>query len=275
MMKRIVAVLFTALFLLPVTAWATNYTADVNCTAAYLFTEGSGTTVADSSPSANTGTFNASGHPAWSANVPSYAVSGQAAGSVKFNGTTGDLINCTTNDFVKEDQPLTFTCRFNLSSDTFASPEERDWRIFARDDALNFYIQNDVTNSRIGFEVPGASYLVCNFNSTTYLTTNVWHLVILEWAGGMGSTNVTLYFDNDNKTRYYTEEGASPTDNAGEPMILGNVHTGDAAINATMTDIAFFNRLLNETERTEIWNYGLNGAPAVTEAPTGQIIFID
>ena len=37
----------------------TNYTQDASCQAAYLFAEGTGTSVDDASPNTNTGTFKA------------------------------------------------------------------------------------------------------------------------------------------------------------------------------------------------------------------------
>ncbi len=73
------------------TAGAYNHCDDaVGC---WLFDEGSGTTVADSSPNTNTGNFVASGRPAWASisgtDAPTYADY-----MVTYNPATGDYINC-------------------------------------------------------------------------------------------------------------------------------------------------------------------------------------
>jgi len=74
--SKLTAVLLLAL-LAPNLVWAVDYTADANCQGAWLFTEGSGITVADDSQNSNTGNFVSSGHPAWAAmsgtNAPTYA----------------------------------------------------------------------------------------------------------------------------------------------------------------------------------------------------------
>ena len=62
----------------------TDYTADATCKGAWLFTEGSGTSVADASGEGNTGTFVADGRPAWSSTVPTYGEGGSPSYSADF-----------------------------------------------------------------------------------------------------------------------------------------------------------------------------------------------
>lgn len=80
MKKWLLLLIFSVLF--PTLAWA-QMKDDPNCQGAWLFTEGSGTTVADSSQNANTLTFKAAANdPSWSADVPAV----YAAGSTYYDG---------------------------------------------------------------------------------------------------------------------------------------------------------------------------------------------
>jgi len=75
MWKKVLLLNLIVLIVSP--AWAVDYTQDANCVGAWLFTEGSGQTVADSSANSNTGNFKDTGEPAWNAmagtNAPSYS----------------------------------------------------------------------------------------------------------------------------------------------------------------------------------------------------------
>ena len=83
---------------------ATDYTQDVNCQGAWLFVEGTGTTVGDVSQNTNTGNFKASGEPLWTTGGPSRAYLSNYAAYDNFD----DYIKCGSDSSLDDMAAVTF-----------------------------------------------------------------------------------------------------------------------------------------------------------------------
>lgn len=239
-----------------------DYTQDANCVGAWLFTEGSGTTVADSSPNTNTGTFTDTNKPTWDATDVPYATSGAAPNSVDFSsadhrisvGSDASLDNMTKYTFV------------TLVSEEGAGGNNNG-RVFDKNNRRIFL--GDVSNTiqaEIDYGTTNANSLSA---SNAYSNTTIFSLQV-TWDG-TGDRYARIYV-NTTEVNYGTFQagGASPDgigDDSASNYVIGNHPTVDRHLNGKVTETAIFTRILSSTERNEIYDFGLVGTGAV--AATG------
>lgn len=228
----------------------TDYTADANCQAAWLFTEGSGTTVADSSQNSNTGNFKGDGEPAWDGtdkpDVSTY--------SVDFDGTD-DYIDCGTSATLNVTGNFTIVLWFKTKEDytTKQTLLGRDGWLSGSDN-WGYLINFGEVDNKVWFRTfnNGATGLVNN----TAISTDAWR--------HLGVTHTT----NDESVIFLN--GSSDSDASSDDSIRGTVtHTFSLGSEPApswygkclQTEIAVFDRVLDSTEINEIMDYGLQGHP--------------
>jgi len=256
-MKRIIAFLLILITSTP--AFARDYTADSGCLAAWLFKEGSGTTVADSCGHGNTGTFKSSGHPTWSATVPSFHSYGTSANSASF--ASGDYINSGTGSNLNTIPKFTLVAwvyatgdggnnRGRIFDKEFAGTSPGGWQIAFDASGLH----------HLSFTVAATSSMT--FISSTALSLNAWHLVVVTWDGSLTASNSHLYQDNT-EVSYGTQTNGSGSveSDANNPLAIGNVDdfSSDRTWAGYISQAAIFNRVLTTAELTDIYNNGLTG----------------
>lgn len=123
------------------------------------------------------------------------------------------------------------------------------------DDGL-FYIGAWATGGFVQANI-GANLLYSKFDgtqiSTAFTDTTNWHLFVSNWNG----TNWTIYIDNVEKASFLK----SGSKNFGSyKTVLGAYHSAPYAWHGDLDEISIWNRSLNNTERTALWNSG-NGIP--------------
>jgi len=227
--------------------WATNYVEDANCQGAWLFKEGTGTTVDDSSANSNTGNFASSGHPAWSSDVPKT----YTPYSVDYTVASSDFINCGNNSSLN----VTGTV---LSLVTWAQKKN---------------YQNGIVISRGKGGVGGYVFeLYDDFAAMKMTKYGVIDIFILgvpndsnwhHYAGVWTSGNNNLYVDGVAQTaNTNTSNFISSTGN----FIFGVGGWSEDYFNGLQAETAMFSDTLTSTEVNDIMDNGLVGAP-----PAGKI----
>jgi hypothetical protein len=234
------------------TGWAYDYTADA--VAAFLFQEGSGTTVDDASPNSNTGTFASSGHPAWSSTVPP----GYSNYSASFDGA---------NDTISTSNPTTVVDNFSFGC----------WMSWSG-------VTNNGQGNQIAFYNGNAGSSGWGFNIYEFDG----HLYILFGGVVDKDTGIVVpvgvfkhyYFVRNNGVEILYVNGVAGSDlgmSAPNTPTAGCV-IGDATSTPSTqgfwglsTQFAIFSAVLTSTEIDDIMNNGLKPAAATY---SGQVIII-
>src|SRR3990167_6606086 len=225
---------------------ATDYTQDANCMGAWLFTEGSGTTVADASGEGNTGTFLGSGEPAWSASVPS----GYSNNSVDFDGTN-DLINCTTVAVASSN--ISFVAWVNLDGVGGSTENHRvvvsitegtasqNWNSYFAigdwDNANTLFQFTDILSTNAEVPITGWQHV-----AVTYDGSNIRYYL-------NGALDSTVAFTGSLSTSYTT-------------AYIGGRNNGvdTTYMNGLVTEVGYFTRVLSLSEIGDIMDFGLDGS---------------
>ncbi len=232
--------------LLPCSALATDYTQDANCEAAWLMTEGEGTTIADSSVNSNTGTFKASGQPAWSGSVPP---GGFAAGSVDFNRGTADFISLT-NALSTIDGKTASLVQW-MSADSYDS---FGIITFGTNTGTSVYWQigNDTTVFLMADSL--------NITSTDFDSSTWFHIA---WI----SDGTDIEFFADGVSKGSSGEAVTALSAGNKNFYIGDWIASPGSnwtYDGLLTEMALFSDALDSTEINDIMDNGLLGA-----APTG------
>jgi len=237
--------------------FATDYTQDANCQAAWLFTEGSGTTVTDDSGNGNTANFKGLGEPAWdSGDIPeSYC-----SNSVHFDKTddyidTGMMVdtrdNWTVVGWIKPD-------------DLSLSGTYQNWW-GAHLGNQRFYgglAKGSPTKYFLGV---GANWKATTQNLT--ISAGTW----FHWALVLDSGTARYYVNGiEVDTLSYTgAEQTRGTNLIGARRSNGSPYNPQYFFDGRMTEVALFDRALDSSEINEIMNSGLKGSGG--EVPSGDI----
>jgi hypothetical protein len=231
-----------------------DYTAHANCKLAYLFSEGSGTSVADASGNSATGTFNSSGHPAWSVDVPSFGTSGSAAGSVSYDtaGSLEIISDGTSNSLLPYNAAQTGVCWIKPTVDVINTG---DPRVFARG-SVYFAL---AATKKVYFNVDGST-ANARFSANNTITFGSWQHIAYTWDGTNFGANVHIYLNGVEVSYASATNGSSTTTNSGATTYIGNRSDGTRAVGGLMTEVAIFNSVLDVTDIQAIYNYGLRPA---------------
>lgn len=260
-MKKII--LIFALLLFGVGGYATDYTQDANCVVAYLFTEGSGTTVDNAEGTADKdGSFKGTAEPAWdSSDVPSFGTSGSPAYSVHFDGTD-DYIDCGTsgNWALNQDMTIVFWAKWDDAPSAgeviCATRNAWNWGSGFR---LNYYaggtrLEFDAGNETTAYYSPGS------------MTSWRHYAIVVDEDGGGTTATVSVYENGSLQTM--TDASTSDLTNAEVNMYIGQYSgaNGDP-FDGRIAEFAIFDDILTSTEIGEIYNYGLGGGATPVVRP--------
>ena len=228
----------------------TNWCNDANCQACWLFDEGSGESIADSSANSNTGTFRGSGEPAWASmagtNAPSYADY-----MVDFDGSD-DVI--TVTGLIGTPSQATIIGWGDLdSADTSGAT------LFSMGD--NFGIVLDKTNGTTGFYHKSGGWV--NAESNDDHAGTGWHS--FAYSSNPSGSSQVLYVDGVSEA--VTSDGtAFDWTGQGSNTLMGRHADGATTVdfNGTTSETAFFDRILDSNEINDIMDNGLYyAAPSV------------
>lgn len=247
--------LFLILFLIPTNSFASNNycTGSRACWPMYL---GSGTVLPDKSENGNTGVFTSSGNPSWSTTVPTYGTSGSPAYSLLFATTNRVAVTPQSN--------LNTMPAFTLIAWVYPTSDGDSnlGRIFDKSGSGNGWSLNMDGGGvhRLAFSVQfSTSQLLVQ--TSTALTLNAWTCVVLTWDGSVTATNVHIYFNNVEATYAVQTNGVgTQKDDSAQSLGLGNGASSNRTWIGRLAEMAIIGRVLNSTERTEIYNYGLGEA---------------
>jgi hypothetical protein len=222
-------------------AWATDYCASaVGC---WLFREGTGTTVEDSSPNTNTGTFASSGNPAWvSTSLPaSYVVS-----SVDFAANNSKYISCgnsSTLGFTTGDFSISYWVKVTSNSGNNV--------LFSR--GLNstdgYYVQLIGSDTGLVMNSPSVKAT----KTLDIPANNTWAHYVMVRNGATGY----IYKNGTEVASYNLREVASPSAST-RNFYMGRYDSSGFPLAGQLTEVGVFATALNSTDANAIYNLGLS-----------------
>lgn len=220
-------------------SWAVDYTQDVNCVGAWLFT-GTGTSISDSSGNSHTQNFKGAGEPVWDTdNKPP-----NTEASAEFDGDDDYIRTYPTSGFPTGNDSRTHTIWVNfenLSSKRVFCGSRSDFTM-AHDPTWGVYLE---------------SYGATQSNYT--LSTDTWYFIVFVYDG----TTVTYYVNGTSvgsDTTYDGWVGGNLADHMNtsykydEWAITQRGFPGQRS-----SDTSIFDRTITSTEINEIYDYGLKG----------------
>ncbi|MFH1046421.1 MAG: LamG-like jellyroll fold domain-containing protein, partial [Candidatus Omnitrophota bacterium] len=234
-----------------------NYTQDDTCRGAWLFTEGSGTSVADASGNSNTGNFKAVGEPAWNSTVSLPKT--YLPYCVEYD-SVDDVINCASNSTLDNIIPVSFVIWAYPDTDG----ETVKGTLFSK--AMHFFSLNSVTNANaIEYDNYYATDGLWMITDGSDYTEDTWQHLAVTWDGSGDATNVEIYVNGAKMTHSSERDasGAHSSDDA-DNFLIGN--KGDYRTwDGYLSECAVFARVLTQDEVKFIINHGIRGDAALFE----------
>jgi hypothetical protein len=235
----------------------TDFSQDVNCVACYLFQEGTGTTVDDTSSNSNTGTFKGAGEPAWDTTDVPFAVSGSAPNSVDFDGSDDfiDLGAAAALDLTSHVSIVSWVNSHSLTTQHIVFNN-------GTFDTRGYYFTLFKTSGNAGDGLSFVCYTGSNnqiSSKYTLFNTDTWYHIAATAIAD--NTPANLYVNGVELTSLdvannFTGATANTTTNAKIGSYSNNTINFDGGI----TETAVFNDPLTSTEINEIMDYGLKPA---------------
>lgn len=211
---------------------ATDYRSGQGMIGGWLFSEGSGTTVADASGNSVTG----NNVPGWSSTVPT----GYSNYSASYNGTAG--IDFSNNATLRIQKPLSFVAWVKVSSAS---------------------TQYDILGGN-----NAQSYFYFFINSSNRLQVHKRNAVDMGTSSGAIGTNfahVAFTYDASGNYVFYINGSASGSGTSSQTftyadgVYLGQQSSSSAFFSGLIAEPAMFNVALSSTQVNEIMNNGLAG----------------
>jgi hypothetical protein len=242
-----------------------DWTQDANCVGAWLFTEGSGEAIDDAASGDNDGAFKGVGEPAWNTDDVPFGVSGSAPNSVVFDGSD-DLITIENESNFDFAIASAFSVSFWIKPNITRSGGEVNYACITKLNGSSPY-----EGWEIGIKWTGSATvlhfdLISSVNSTqvavkgsTDLSNGTWYHAVVTYSGNQATSGVIMYINANGETE------ATVTDNFSGEM-LNNLAVGFGGRTSgtyraytayNQTDTGIFSDVLDSTEVTEIYSYGL------------------
>ena len=246
----------------------TDYTQDANCQGAWLFTEGSGESVADSSQNNNPGTFKDAGEPSWEpmagVNAPSYAPY-----AVNFDGAD-DFISCGDAQLITGTvmslgcwlypKAIATNIGYPISKYSTAGGQ-REWLLILTGaaDAYALSIAYDGTNVRFA-RIDGSLSVDIPDDEWSHFYWTRTGLTVKCYVNGV-SQNI------DTQTLL---AGDAPL-NTNTSLQMGDRVGGGRPFEGKETEVSVFDRVLDSTEVNDIIDNGLTGTAPANLWPVSQL----
>lgn len=255
---------------------ATDYTADANCVGAWLFTEGSGTSINDEVGSNDLTISNAS----WSTDVPTFGEGGSPSKSLSFDGNGDGLY---TSGTVNLSSVSTITITVWMKWSSFSNADTIGWESSANfnNNAGGVYCGPDGTWPANGYwysAMRGSSVPEYRWDGYTRPST-AWHHIAVVYDKSAGAGNYAHH-------HFYIDGVEQTAQSTWQNVILAEIYFGNynwyfmcrnnASLWATgyLSEIAIFKDELSSTEINEIMDYGLKGTGGASSAVNATKIII-
>lgn len=221
---------------------ATDYTQDANCVGAWLFRDGSGTSLTDASSAGHNGSISQA---VWTTTAPVVATN-----SLLFDGS---------DDYVSAADPSSITNTLTVVSYA-KSNSVTNYRHMVSFHP-GFFLSNNATAGYVRFAVTTTGEVSHNITSFASIGTSSWN----HFAGTYDGTAVNGYFNGIVGTG---DSCTGNIDTSGNFAIgsYWNTHDTFNTYNGYISESAIFNRVLSSTEINEIMDHGLK--PASSPAPS-------
>lgn len=237
---------------------ATDYTQDANCQGAWLLSEGTGLSAADSSVNSRTMSLQATGHPAWSASVPYAGVDFSLDYTPNDHSdlaarifTAPNALSVVLWAYVDTPQPSTFGGRM------ISERSSTGWFFATRNTAaLQFFWSGQFTSLSV-------------ISSNSSYSTGTWVHFAVTYDGSTTATNVHIYV-NGSEVGYATQTNGSGLQDAnGANTRFGEEASGsaDTVYDGKMAEIGVFDRVLTGSEITDIYTNGLKQSVSSSFVP--------
>jgi hypothetical protein len=244
--------------------YATDYTQDANCALAWLFTEGSGTSINDATTNNRDATFKGDGEPAWySTDEPKSYV----AYSGDFDGTNDYIY---TADFIGSNQAAFSAVAWVY----FDTSNTDDFFIFQSNYSNGFFMaRDDVGTARTDcftLRVYRETSSGTVETATNSAASGNWYHVAMTFSSA--ADEVRGYINGVEDANSPNGTGVGDMVNPSGSLFVGSVGTGAANTMADgrITEVALFADVLTPTEINDILDNGLK--PSST---TRRIMIID
>ena len=259
MVRALLITLLLSLLSLPV--FAVDYCADGNNQGCWLFTEGSGETVADDSQNTNTGNFKGAGEPAW------YNATSPAAytdWAVDFDGND-DVINCGTDASIElTTHSLVLWASPDVVNVTQAFNDKGDDNL-----KRSFFID---PTGKLKTQINRVTDNQSRTSNASTISAGSWQHIGMTFTGNIGATAIIIYHAGVEVSYSAGSNGTGAiTDFSANAFLIGDSVNGSFSYNGKLTEVGLFDDVLNSTEINDIMDNGLQ--PAVAAA-AGQIIMI-
>jgi hypothetical protein len=243
--------------------YATDYTQDPYCQGAWLFEEGVGVTVEDSSAYCNTGAFQNEGNPAWSTETPgafsNYCADFDGGNDVVNVGSDSSLDDVNTFTYVAWIKPegtpgYSIGYIFCKGHGSGINKGIRDNDIGSGDqDQLRAHVDADTTDA-------------ATYSPRHAIADGAWYHLAVTYDD-TGDRYLRVYLDGVEVTESGQAAGIVSGD-SGHSLLLGNNATyGFYAFNGKLDEMALFSRILSAAEINDIMNNGLKGSGGSASPP--------
>lgn len=103
------------------------------------------------------------------------------------------------------------------------------------------------TTLAIRFQQVGGTTLVRSSN-TSSVSSGAWHHFLMTWDGSTTAANVHIYVDGTEVSYATTTNGATPTDNSGNAISIGNNSATSATWDGFLAECAIWTSVLSSAE---------------------------
>ncbi len=163
--------------------------------------------------------------------------------SMYFNGND-EYINIGTIDFLNTSQNFSISLWFNESVTTSVS------QIFSSGTGSNNFISISSQNGDLNIYVGNSGYI-----NIASVSLNTWYHVVLT----VENTTAKVYINNGSPTTNTVGSISSGSGNLAKIAGLSFVSVPGYGLNGKIDEVAIFNKVLNTTEISSLWN---NGSPS-------------
>lgn len=215
---------------------------------AWLFDDGTGNTVADSSGNNLNGEVT-SGSPTW--------VEGKFGGAMQFGGA--DMVT------VSDDDALDLTS-FTIAAWINSPSTSGKWHVIAAKEARNptgrnYGIFGHVNNGSIHYSFTSGGWK--SFDAPTNVTDGAWHHVAATYE----RPNFKLYVDGELDAEVAPDADPESNDS---PLYIGGCDIGNYWMTGTIDEVVLYDRALSEAEIAELIENGMFSVTPVE--PAGKLV---
>lgn len=214
----------------------------------WKFDESAGTSAADSSGNANTGTLGASpANPAW--------IAGKIGNALNFD--LNDSLSAGSGSSLDNLAALTVAVWIHADSLGAGSNGRIVSKAVGTGPASGWQLQLTGSNQLL-FRTDYSTTDLSRLSASNAVALSAWKHVVVTWTGSATATNVKFYVDGVEMS-YSTTTNASGTraSDSSSMLYIGNESGGTRAFDGLLDDVRIYNRVLSAAEIAAIHRAGL------------------